>query len=83
VPLLDDELTAGPDDEDAWVELEDEELSASEVGMLRAATAGSSDSASGTLRAPELDAAPATLTNKCVASMNMYSQFTATTLGLT
>ena len=40
VPLLDDELTAGPDDEDALVELEDEELSASEVGMLRAATAG-------------------------------------------
>ena len=83
VPLLDDELTAGPDDEDALVELEDEELSASEVGMLRAAIAGSSDSASGTLRAPELDAALATLTNKCVASLNMYSQITATTLGLT
>ena len=61
------------------MELEDEEFSASEVGMWRASTAGFSDFALGTLRAPGLDAAPAMLTQTSASSMHLYSHITAPT----
>jgi hypothetical protein len=41
-------------------------LTAAEVGLLRAADAATTASAAGSLDAPELDRAPATLTNKYV-----------------
>lgn len=65
------EFDEGPATEAEWEELEEgQELTAEEVGVLNAAAAAASTSASGFLPAPDLDQAPATLTDKYVNTLN-------------